>query len=43
MPKNIDGDYALGPQIFAAAQAAIKEKQEAKAAKPAKKSCKKSK
>ena len=25
-PKNIDGDYALGPQIFAAVQAAIKEK-----------------
>ena len=26
MPKNIDGDYALGPKIFAAAQAAIKAK-----------------
>ena len=40
MPKNIDGDYALGPQIFAIVQAAIKEKQ---AEKECKKSCKKSK
>ena len=37
MPKNIDGDYALGPQIFAAAQAAIKEKQAEKEAKKSKK------
>ena len=44
MPKNIDGDYALGPQIFALAQAAIKEKQAEKTEKKAeKKTTKKSK
>ena len=36
MPTKLDADYDLGPQMFVFVQVAIKEKQEAKAAKKSK-------